>query len=64
MKEKEFVHWVACTAEDHKPRSEGMLNVPMPPYPRSLLSIYSQVISMGTVHTAAAVRQSRAGGES
>lgn len=48
MKEKGFILWEACTAEDHRPQSERMLRVPMPLYPSSLFSIYYQVTSMET----------------
>lgn len=48
MKEKGFILWEACTAEDHRRQSERMLRVPMPLYPSSLFSIYYQVTSMQT----------------
>lgn len=63
MKEKEFILWEACTAEEHRPQSEQMLEVPMPLYPSSPFLIYYQVTSMETVHTAAAASQSRPGRE-
>lgn len=48
-KEKEFVLWEDCTAEDHRPQSERM--VPMPLSPSSLFSIYYQVTGMETLCT-------------
>lgn len=51
MKEKGFILWEACTAEDYRPQSERMLRVHMPLYPSSLFSIYYQVTSMETLCT-------------